>query len=137
VAIVANFSDLRKGVGFSAVKFIGVQNRKRKEDEALPVSRIFGVYDLGQNKVRERLSFRECSTLRDRWPKNGHLLAPGHRQAVLRVVGAGIYSSHDDKYVLELRAYPSRTEWQRAGFLKTRNDYRILYRKLYNNRIKL
>lgn len=110
---------------FSAVKFIGVRSRKRKEDdEILPVSRIFGVYDLGQNKVRESLSLRECGTLRDRRPENGHLLAPGHRDAVLRIVGAGIYRSHDDEHVLELRAYPPRAERQCVGFLKnTRNNY--------------
>lgn len=74
------------------------------------MSRIFGVYDLGQNKIHEGLSFRERSTLRNRWPEDGHFFAPGHRHAVLRIIGARIYGSHNDKYVLKLRAYPSWTE---------------------------
>lgn len=75
------------------------------------MSRIFGVYDLRQDKVREGFSLRERGTLRNGRPKDGHLFAPGHRYAVLRVLGARIYGSHDDEHVLELGAYPSRTEW--------------------------
>lgn len=74
------------------------------------MSRIFGVYDLRQNEVREGLSLRERGALQNGRSKDGHLFAPGHRHAVLRVLGAGIHGSHDDEHVLELGAYPSRAE---------------------------
>lgn len=75
------------------------------------MSCIFGVYDLRQDKICESLSFCERGTLRNGRPKGGHFFASGHCHAVLRVLGARIYGSHDDKHVLELGAYPSRTEW--------------------------
>lgn len=82
------------------------------------MSRIFGIYDLRQDKVCESLSLCERSTLRNGRPKDGHFFAPRHRHAVLRVLGARIYGSHDDKHMLELGAYSSRTEWQRTRFLE-------------------
>lgn len=78
---------------------------------------IFSVYDFGQDKVRESLSFRECGTLRNRWSEDGHFLTPRHRHAVLGIIGARIDRSHDDEYMLKLRAYPSRAERQRTRFL--------------------
>lgn len=74
------------------------------------MSRIFSVYDLRQDEVCESLALCERGTLRDGRPKDGHLFAPGHRHAVLRVLGARIYGSHDDEHMLELGAYPSRAE---------------------------
>lgn len=112
MAIVANFSDLKKGIYLARLILRLILRRiKTKEHDILPVSCIFGVYDFGQNKIHKSLSFSERSTLWNRWPEDGHFFAPGHRHTVLRIVGARIYGSHNDKYVLKLGAYPSRTEW--------------------------
>ena len=74
------------------------------------MSRIFGVYDFCQHKIRKSLSFCECSTLWDGRSKDRHFFASGHRYAVLRVLSTRIYDSHNDKYMLKLGAYSSWTE---------------------------
>lgn len=79
---------------------------------------IFRVDHFCQDEIGECFPLGKDGALRDRGAENRHFFASGYRHSVLSVIRAWIDSPDHDENVLELRAYPPRTERQRARFLE-------------------